>query len=192
MGAAQQGEQTDGFSSCPSQKYVRFLTAPISSIRLMARASWETLWPDHCGDSQGSKLRNFLGAPWAAHDPTPWELRSLCRLSEGRRNTEDAGLEVQMPPFQCDLAVSHLWAPSTTLARPVSSGHSTPPSSPARTTYRHGLDGDLLIVVNGLLLVLGIWVAEASNVHQVTQVEGQGDGQQARGGLLRDKGWGRY
>lgn len=50
-GVAQVAEwQTHGCSSCPSQKKVRFLTAPISSIRLMARASWETLWPDPAMD----------------------------------------------------------------------------------------------------------------------------------------------
>lgn len=57
----QQSRQPTGYSSCPGQKDVRFLTAPISSIRLMARASWETLWPDPCGDSQGNKLRDSQG-----------------------------------------------------------------------------------------------------------------------------------
>lgn len=33
-----------------TQKEVRFLTAPMSSIRLMARASWDTLWPDPAMD----------------------------------------------------------------------------------------------------------------------------------------------
>ena len=66
------------------------------------------------------------------------------------------------------------------------------PGSPAGATYHHGLERDILIVVNGLLLLVGVWVAEASNVHQVAEVEGQGDGQQPCGGLLRDKGWARY
>ena len=74
----------------------------------------------------------------------------------------------------------------------MSPGQLAPPSSPAGTTYHHGLECDILIVVNGLLLLVGVWVAEASNVYQVTEVEGQGDGQQPCGGLLRGKGWARY
>lgn len=71
-------------------------------------------------------------------------------------------------------------------------GWPAPPSVQAGAAYRHGLECDLLIVVNGLLPVVGIWVAKASDVYHVAEVEGQGDGQQACGGLLRDKGWGRY
>lgn len=58
-----QSGQMGGYSFCPSQKNVRFLTTPISSIRLMAKASWETLWPDPCGDSQESRLRDSQGPP---------------------------------------------------------------------------------------------------------------------------------
>lgn len=54
----------------------------------------------------------------------------------------------------------------------------------AGATHRHGLERDLLIVVNGLSLVEGIRVAKASDVYLVAEVEGQGDGQQACGGLL--------
>lgn len=88
-----QSGRTDGYSSCPSQKNVRFLTAPISSIRLMARASWETLWPDPCGDSQGSKLRDSQGPPrrkkFSLVLPTAppfWGLPSLGWLPEGRKD----------------------------------------------------------------------------------------------------------
>lgn len=87
--------------------------------------------------------------------------------------------------------VSHLWATGTTHSHGVP-GWSAPPSLQAGATYRHGLERDLLIVVNSLLPVVGIWVAETSDVHHVAEVEGQGDGQQACGGLLRGKGWGRH
>ena len=86
--------------------------------------------------------------------------------------------------------MSHLWAPGTTLTHPVSPA--PPHSSEAGAAYRHGFERDLFVVVNGLLPVVGIWVAKASDVHQVAEVECQGDGQQACGGLLRDKGVGKY
>lgn len=37
-------------------------------------------------------------------------------------------------------------------------------------TYRHGLERDLFVVVNGLLLVGRIGVAKACDVDQVTEV----------------------
>lgn len=55
-------------------------------------------------------------------------------------------------------------------------------------TYRHGLERDLLVVVNGLLLVGRIGVAKACDVHQVAEVQRQSDGQQPRGGLLEGGG----
>lgn len=57
-------------------------------------------------------------------------------------------------------------------------------------TYRHGLERDLFVVVNGLLLVGRIGVAKACDVDQVTEVQRQGDGQQPRGGLLEGEGGG--
>lgn len=56
-------------------------------------------------------------------------------------------------------------------------------------THDHGLQRDLLIIVDGLLLVGQVGVAKASDVHQVAEVQGQGDGQQACGGFL---GWGQH
>lgn len=57
-------------------------------------------------------------------------------------------------------------------------------------TYRHGLERDLFVVVNGLLLVGRIGVAKACDVDQVTEVQRHGDGQQPRGGLLEGEGGG--
>lgn len=54
-------------------------------------------------------------------------------------------------------------------------------------TYSHGLECDLLIVVDGLLLVGRVRVPKACNVHQVAEVESQGDGQQPRGWFLGER-----
>lgn len=101
----------------------------------------------------------------------------------------DASVPVLTP--RVTSLVSHLWATGTTQS-PSVPGWSAPSSLQAGSAYHHGLERDLLIVVNSLLPVVGIWVAETSDVHHVAEVEGQGDGQQACGRLLRDKGWGRY
>lgn len=65
---------------------------------------------------------------------------------------------------------------------------SWPTRPPSRATYRHGLECDLLVVVNGLLLIQGAGVTEASDVYQVAEVEGHGDSQQACGRLLQGEG----
>lgn len=54
-------------------------------------------------------------------------------------------------------------------------------------THNHGLERDLFVVVDGLLLVGRVGVAKARDVHQVTEVQCQGDGQQPRGGLLGNR-----
>lgn len=94
------------YSSHPSQKYVRFLTAPISSIRLMAIASWETLWPDPCGDSQG-KMRGSTLSLENSSSPSPWfqaswEFSSLCWLSDRRQKScgKSRGCQLWCPDAQ--------------------------------------------------------------------------------------------
>lgn len=55
-------------------------------------------------------------------------------------------------------------------------------------TYSHGLQRDLLVVVDGLLLVGRVGVPKARNMHQITEVESQGDSQQPRGWFLEGDG----
>lgn len=56
------------------------------------------------------------------------------------------------------------------------------------STHSHGLERDLFVVVDGLFLVGRIRIAKACDVHQVTEVQCQGDGQQPCGGFLGDRG----
>lgn len=158
----------------------------------MAKASWETLWPEPCGGSQGSKLRDdgdIPGPPTAPHPGS--SLPRAASEKQGHLVAESRGRWPGSPVpvlILKDLATgSHLWAPGTRHS-PRIPGWSAPPRWQAGATYRHGLERNLLVVVNGLFPVVGVRVAKAGDVHHVAEVEGQGDGQQACGGLLRSRG----
>ena len=207
LGVAQAAEWADRWVQLPPRSEVSEVLDcsdfqhPLDGQGLLGHVVARALWRQPRKQTEGlpgaSLAQNSLLGPPAPDSPTLWELPSPCRLSERticvakHRRHWPGSPEALVPVLTLSgLPVSHLWAPGTTHTLPCPR-LVCPAQLAGEAPYRHRFERDLLVVMNGLLPVVGVRVAEASDVHHVAEVEGQGDGQQACGGLLRDKGEGR-